>query len=154
MRYVRVFVFVASVCSFVGAAAYVGHYHFFGPGLFQPTILCENPNQNVGKVSDEEPVACLFRVCNRGSRRLLINAVLPSCGSCIEIVSIPMEPILPGEEGVVEASLLTERLKEGPVTKSFAVHSNDPKRPVVIFKIIADIEKSKAEATQEPLERE
>jgi hypothetical protein len=127
--------FILAVCFFVGTVLDVGYYHFFGPGLWQPTIACDNPTLDFGTSADRQGQ---FAIRNTGSRTLILQGVKPSCGGCVRVVSFP-EELLPGDEGVVRVELLTDKL-HGDVDKSVAVLSNDPKTPALILRLRARIE--------------
>jgi hypothetical protein len=136
--------FVLGFCFFIGALLDVGYYHFFGPGLWQPTIHCEHPSQHLGKLSGDKQFPCEFEIKNVGSRPLVIEGVKPSCGSCLKVIGFPKMPIPPGNGDVIRVALLADQL-EGSVVKSVAVLSNDPKAPVYILKLYAEIEKHSSE---------
>lgn len=138
-------VFVLVLFFFVGTLLDFGYYCFFGPGLWHPSIACDNPIQDLGKLSDDKPVPCEFVIKNTGRQPLIIKKAKPSCGSCIKVVSFPQEPILPDEDGILHATLLVKRLKKGPVKKTLAIFSNDPQQPVFILRVQADIKKAPKE---------
>jgi hypothetical protein len=131
-------VLIVAMGFFLAAVLHVGHYHFIGPGLWHATIDCSPSLRELGKITGSEPVSFSFAVTNSGSRPLVIERVRGSCGSCINVVSYPTQPIVPGGNGVIEAVLSVERLS-GAVQKAIAVFSNDPIKPAVILKVRANV---------------
>ena len=145
-KHLPIGLFVLALCFFVGAVFDVGHYHFFGPGLWPPVIACEAPVHDLGSLSSDQSFSCEFTIRNTGSRPLLIEKVKPGCGGCIRVDSFPTEPISRGNEGVVLVSLLTEEL-QGAVEKKVAVFSNDAKSGPLILTLRADIRQASAVST-------
>ncbi len=139
LKHLPACVFVLTLSYFIGALLDVGHYHFFGPGLWAPTIACETPVHDLGSVSRDKSIPCEFTIRNTGRRPLLIRKVTPGCGGCVRVDSYPREPIRRGNEGVVRVSLLAAEL-QGEVEKRVAVFSNDPREGAFFLRIRADIE--------------
>ncbi len=132
-------VFVIACCFFAGTLLNLTHYHLFGPGLWHPTIACDNSIQHLGGISNREPFSCVFHISNTGKRPLVIEEVRPGCGSCIEVTGHPQESIPPGGNDVIRVEIVTSRLR-GPIEKKLTVRSNDPQHPVTILKLYAHIE--------------
>ncbi len=147
-KVVSLCVFCVALSFFVGAVLDLGYCCIFGPGLWHPTIACDHAVQDLGKLSDDEPASCEFTIRNSGSQPLIIEKATPGCGGCIKVTSFPTEPILPKQEGVIHATLLTKRLKEGRAEKTLAVVSNDPQQPALILSVHASIERRQAQEKQ------
>jgi Protein of unknown function (DUF1573) len=127
---------------FVGVSLDFGCYCLYGPGLWHPTIACDQTLKDLGKLSGDKPMPCDFRIRNSGNRSLVIRKVTAGCGGCISIVDFPKRPLLPKQEGVVHAMLLVRNLKTGRAKKTLAVFSNDPRQPALVLRVEADIVKA------------
>jgi hypothetical protein len=127
--------FILAVCFFLGTVLDVCYCHFFGPGLWQPTIACDHPTLDFGNSADRQGQ---FAIRNTGSRTLILQGVKPSCGGCVRVICFP-EEILPGDEGVIRVDLLTDKL-HGAIDKSVVVLCNDPKTPALILRLHAVVE--------------
>lgn len=131
---------VVAFCFFVGTLLDLSYYHFFGPGLWQPTIVCSCPMCDLGDVSDSKQCLVGFAIKNIGSRPLIVEEVKPSCAACVTVVGFPKEPIPPGNGSDIHVALITNGLS-GAVAKTVAVLSNDPKTPALILSVHANIRK-------------
>lgn len=137
-KHLPVGLFLAGLCFFAGTVLDVGYYHFFGPGLWQPTIACDKPSQYLGKLVYAKKYPLTFVIQNKGSKPLVIQEVKPSCGGCVKVIDFPKEGILPSDSGVIRVALLTDKLK-GAVEKTVLVRSNDPKTPLFVLRLRADV---------------
>lgn len=92
-----------------------------------PKIKLDNSDYNWGKVLLGETVTHTYKVRNEGSAPLRITKVRPSCG-CSATTWTKTE-IPPGESGVIELSVDTEKLRGGVTKKNATVFTNDRSAP-------------------------
>lgn len=91
------------------------------------------PVINVGNVVLGEEVKTSFEVKNVGSYPLILAEVSGSC-TCT-VAKYPKDPIAPGETGVVEATVKTDRANAGPLTKDVRIMANtEPSLTTVMIK--------------------
>ena len=97
------------------------------------TEMSVNKVFDAGEVLKGETVNAVFTVKNEGDFPLVIAEVKGSC-SCT-VASKPEEPIAPGEEATIKASVNTEKTGEGSVAKSIRIVANTtPSTTEVIVK--------------------
>jgi hypothetical protein len=98
---------------------------------YKTTMKVQNV-YNAGKVARGEVIKATFIIENTGEYPLVISDATPSC-SCT-VSDFTKDPIPPGEKGFVKASVNTEALSEGLVTKGVTILANTtpPKTSVVI----------------------
>jgi len=72
------------------------------PGIPLTAITFTDAVQNMGKVEDGQKVEIVFHFQNTGNELLIIKDVAASCGCTIP--EKPLEPIAPGEKGIIKAS--------------------------------------------------
>lgn len=138
MRYAQKCGFVIAFCFFAGTGG-TAAYRYLGKSLFsRPQIVCDDHVFDLGRVAGESEFRCRFHVGNRGTRPLLIEDVRVGCGSCLEVVDFPTEPVAPGDLGIVEVAFSTKNLN-GKVTRRLLVRSNDPQRPSLVLQVVANI---------------
>jgi len=77
---------------------------------------------DAGEVMKGEVVTAKFKVTNTGDYPLVLASVKPSC-SCT-VSSYPEEPIMPGESDVIAATVNTDRLGSGVLSKQVSVTAN------------------------------
>ena len=46
-----------ALCFLFGAALDAAYYGYFDPNLWQPAIVCDNPDHHFGKIAGGKPVA-------------------------------------------------------------------------------------------------
>jgi hypothetical protein len=121
--------------------------------LWQPQLVCNETNYNVGQLTVPEKGKHEFGLQNTGSQNLVIEKVAPGCGACVEVTNFTKTPIPPGQSGTVTLTLLTQHLK-GKVQKEALVKTNDPKNPNLILTLEAEVIRPETENTtkniQEP----
>ena len=99
-------------------------------GLSVAGITFEQEVFNFGKISQGEKVSFTFKFKSSGEGPLVIGAVKASCG-CTTPKDWPKDPILPGDEGVIEVEFDSEG-KSGLQSKSINIVSNtDPSTSVL-----------------------
>jgi len=91
-------------------------------------LVAETPRQRVGELVWQNPKTVSFAVRNQGSQPLTITEVHPACG-CLS-VNYPREPILPGQQSVVEAVFDARLL--GTFHKEMAVYTNRQSEPLYL----------------------
>jgi hypothetical protein len=138
-RLLSSYVLVLALCFFAGAGLDAAYYHYFDPDLWQPAIVCDNPDHHFGKIAGGKLVPYEFAIRNVGNGPLEISKVKPGCGGCIKVVHFPKESIEPGEGGVIQVALITEHL-DGLVHKNLAVLSNDAKHRALVLKLHAFVD--------------
>jgi len=77
---------------------------------------------DAGEVMKGEVITAKFKVTNTGKYPLILASVKPSC-SCT-VSSYPEKPIAPGESDVITATVNTDRLGTGILTKHVNVTAN------------------------------
>lgn len=77
---------------------------------------------DAGEVMKGEVITAKFKVTNTGKYPLTLASVKPSC-SCT-VSSYPEKPIAPGESDVITATVNTDRLGTGILTKHVNVTAN------------------------------
>ncbi len=106
--------------------------------IWVPAIRCREPILDVGEVRQGERVPCLFEIRNSGLRPLSVERVKPGCGACFRVMRYPGSPLMPGEGGVIELELITDKLT-GDVRRTIMVDSNDPQRPRLLLEVHGDV---------------
>lgn len=77
--------------------------------------------KNYGKITEGQVLQVAFRFKNTGDKPLVIENVRPGCGCTA--ANPPDKPILPGEEGVINASFNSQG-RVGPNSKDIFVTAN------------------------------
>jgi Protein of unknown function (DUF1573) len=85
------------------------------------SIMWLDTDMDYGKVTEGTQVAVAFRFKNTGDKPLIIYSVQPACGCTA--AEPPKEPILPGKEGVINASFNSSG-RVGINNKSITVQAN------------------------------
>ncbi|MFT4660990.1 MAG: hypothetical protein ACI8XB_001261 [Patiriisocius sp.] len=99
-------------------------------GLSVAGITFEKEVFNFGKISQGEKITFTFKFKSSGEGPLVIGAVKPSCG-CTTPKDWPKDPIMPGDEGLIEVEFNSEG-KSGLQSKSINIVSNtDPSTSVL-----------------------
>lgn len=103
----------------------------------RPIMSVANPEVELGTLLDVERTKFKIDFTNSGEGVLVITRVQPSCG-CTAAAPNKTE-YLPGESGVIEGEV-DPRGKEGPLTKSITIFTNDPERPTTMVSFRSMIE--------------
>ncbi|MDH3402039.1 MAG: DUF1573 domain-containing protein [Acidobacteriota bacterium] len=106
-----------------------------GGALAQPRAVLVDPIVDVGIVPRGDLVEHTFEIANEGSGALAITEVKPTCGCTIVDYD---RSIAGGATGRVVAKLSTKGLR-GPVAKSIAVYTDDPRNPQLKLVIKANV---------------
>jgi hypothetical protein len=91
------------------------------PGIPLTSIEFTDAVQNMGKVKEGDKVEIIFHFQNTGKDLLIIKDVAASCGCTIP--EKPLEPIAPGEKGIIKASF-DSKGREGLNHKVIYVYAN------------------------------
>jgi hypothetical protein len=98
----------------------------------QPSIYSPEPVYNFGEQDNEENVKHDFKIMNAGTAPLELGKPKTSCGCTV--AALAKTKLEPGEETTISAELkLTNR--QGELTKSITVPSNDPDKPLFELKL-------------------
>lgn len=85
------------------------------------TIQWIDSSRNYGTINEGQVLEVSFRFKNTGDKPLVIENVRPSCGCTA--ANPPDKPILPGEEGVINASF-DSKSRQGLNSKDIIVIAN------------------------------
>lgn len=78
-----------------------------------------------GDIPKEKPVSAVFKIKNTGDKPLIISDAEASCGCTVP--RKPEEPILPGEEGELEATFTSTPNQAGTtINKTITITANIP----------------------------
>ncbi len=91
-----------------------------------PVIACDEPVYDFGTMDNADTVKHTFVIKNTGDTSLDIERVKPSCGCTVANISQKIIP--PGETAEITANMSLKG-RNGPISKSIIIHSNDPKQP-------------------------
>lgn len=106
--------------------------------ISQPMIYFDSEKHNFGKV-DKLELEHVFEFINKGDEELVIDRLVPSWGGCsAELVG--SENVKPGETRKIIARMHIKEGWRGPVARNIRVISNDPKRPVVLLILYANVQ--------------
>lgn len=102
-----------------------------------PVINFPETQHDFGQVDEGKVVEYTFNFNNSGTSQLKINDVKTSCGCTAALVS--NEVLEPGEKGTIRVELDTSK-REGKMSRTVTIKSNDPKDPEKILTLYADIQ--------------
>lgn len=105
-----------------------------------PKIQFENTLHDFGKIKEGSIVEYTFKYKNIGSELLEISHVRTSCGCTAAVIS--GKSLKPNEEGTLKVEFDSSN-REGVVTRTITLTSNDSLEPQKTLTIIAFIEKTK-----------
>ena len=74
--------------------------------LFTRITWLDSTTHDYGSIPEGRKLDVTYRFLNSGSKPLIIARVQPSCGCTV--AEQPEEPILPGKEGVIKATFISE----------------------------------------------
>jgi hypothetical protein len=103
-----------------------------------PKIYFPQSEYNFGKVKEGKVVEYTFKFANKGNAPLVIQGVKTSCGCTAALLS--SKNIEPGQEGTLKVELDTKN-RNGKLSRTITIASNDSQQPSKILTISADIEK-------------
>lgn len=102
-------------------------------GSQKPSIYAPTPEYNFGEMDNEEVVKHAFTIVNVGTAPLELGKPKTSCGCTV--AALQKTVLAPGEETTIAAELKLAG-KQGDLTKSISVPSNDPEKPLYELKLV------------------
>ena len=90
-------------------------------------------------VKEGDVVSHTFKFINNGKAILDINDIKTSCGCTAALVS--SKKIAPGKDGTIKIDLDTKN-RQGRMSRTITVTSNDPEEPNKIITIYAEVNKA------------
>jgi len=98
----------------------------------KPKLVFKPDFVDLGKIEEGEEVQTAFTLTNAGKEPLKIHEAHSSCGCTVP--DLKQNELKPGESTKLDIMVDTA-MKQGPVTKTVEVSSNDPDSPVVSLPI-------------------
>ena len=120
---------------FFGASAI--HFAYARSGLTVPSIICEAPNVELGVITTDDPIDCLFTVRNGGRALLQIDDVKTSCACTV--VPFYQNRLKPGESTVIPVRMDVKD-RHGTLKQYVILTTNDPAHPQFPLRLTADVE--------------
>jgi len=102
-----------------------------------PVLHFGQTKYNFGKVNEGKVVEYTFSFENTGKSTLKIKDIKTSCGCAAALVSSEM--LKPGEQGTLKVELDTSN-RNGKMSRTITIESNDPRDPKKILTVYADIQ--------------
>ena len=102
-----------------------------------PNLRFGELQHDFGKVKEGKVVEYTFQFENAGTSTLKIRDIRTSCGCTAALVS--KERLEPGEQGNLKVELDTSN-RHGKMSRTVTINSNDPKHPVKILTVYADVQ--------------
>lgn len=96
--------------------------------MAQPKVSFDKDDAKLGDILWKKPVTATFHVANTGDKPLVITNVTTSCGCTV--ASWTMEPIQPGNEGLVMATFDAKQL--GRFIKTVGIYCNAADKPIYL----------------------
>lgn len=106
-----------------------------------PKLSLSKTTYDFGNVEEGKVVDTKINFKNDGSGVLLINDVKSSCGCTAALLS--SKSLQPGESGNIRIELDTAN-REGKLTRTVTLYSNDPQQPNQTITLFVNIEKRKS----------
>lgn len=104
-----------------------------------PKIYFPETQYDFGNVKEGVVVSHTFQFLNKGKTTLDISDIKTSCGCTAALVS--SKKIEPGKKGTIKVDLDTKN-RQGRMSRTITVTSNDPVEPTKVITIYADINKA------------
>lgn len=104
-----------------------------------PKIYFPEIQYDFGKIKEGDVVSHTFQFINKGKATLDINDIKTSCGCTAALVS--NKKIEPGKDGTIKVDLDTKN-RQGRMSRTITVNSNDPEEPNKVITIFADVNKA------------
>jgi hypothetical protein len=104
-----------------------------------PKIYFPETQYDFGTVKEGTIVSHTFKFINKGKATLDISNIKTSCGCTAALVS--SKQIAPGKNGTIKIDLDTKN-RQGRMSRTITVSSNDPEEPTKVITIYADINKT------------
>lgn len=116
--------FAISFITIINSNAKISNYS-------QAILSFNELNFDFGKVKEGETLEHLFKFTNTGTENLVIQSVQPACGCTAATLGIKKE-FAPGETGEIKITFNTQG-REGLISKTISVTSNDKNEPVKVL---------------------
>jgi hypothetical protein len=102
-----------------------------------PHITCESASMDLGVITSDEPLDCLFTIRNTGHVELHISQVKTGC-ACTA-VPFYKEQLAPGESTVLPVRLDVKG-RHGPLRQLVMLTTNDPAHQQFPLRLVADVQ--------------
>ncbi|NWF51150.1 MAG: DUF1573 domain-containing protein [Ignavibacteriaceae bacterium] len=103
-----------------------------------PQLYLPETQHDFGVVPEGKVVDYIFKMKNTGSVNLKIKDIKTSCGCTAALIS--SDELKPGEEGTLKVQLDTAK-RNGRMSRTITITSNDPRESVKVLTIYADVQK-------------
>jgi hypothetical protein len=103
-----------------------------------PKIYFPETQYDFGTVKEGKVVSHTFKFVNNGKADLDIKDIKTSCGCTV--ASVSSKQIAPGKDGTMKIDLDTKN-RQGKMSRTITVISNDPDEPTKVITIFADVNK-------------
>jgi hypothetical protein len=103
-----------------------------------PKIYFPETQYDFGTVKEGAIVSHTFKFINKGNATLDISDIKTSCGCTAALVS--SKQIDPGKDGTIKVDLDTKN-RQGRMSRTITITSNDPEEPTKVITISADVNK-------------
>lgn len=103
-----------------------------------PKISFRESQHDFGIVKEGSVVSYTFKFANKGKSFLKIKDIKTSCGCTAALIS--SKEIAPGNEGTLKVDLDTKN-RQGRMSRTITVVSNDPEEPNKVLTIYAEVTK-------------
>ena len=103
-----------------------------------PRIYFPETQYDFGEVKEGDIVTHTFNFINQGDAILNIGDIKTSCGCTAALVS--NKQIAPGKNGTIKVDLNTKN-RQGRMSRTITISSNDPEEPNKVITILADVNK-------------
>jgi hypothetical protein len=104
-----------------------------------PKIYFPETQYDFGTVKEGAVVSHTFKFVNKGKSTLDISDIKTSCGCTAALVS--NKQIAPGKNGTIKVDLDTKN-RQGKMSRTITITSNDPEEPTKVITIFADVNKA------------
>ncbi len=101
-------------------------------------IIFPESLHNFGTVPEGKVVDYTFNFHNGGNAELIIKDIKTSCGCTAALAS--SKKLEPNEEGTLKVEMDTKN-RSGKMVRTVSIYSNDPKTPVKVLTLSADVTK-------------
>lgn len=104
-----------------------------------PKIYFPETQYDFGTVKEGTVVSHTFKFVNKGKATLDISDIKTSCGCTV--ASVSSKQIAPGKDGTMKIDLDTKN-RQGKMSRTITITSNDPEEPTKVITISADVNKA------------
>ncbi len=105
-----------------------------------PKIKLSSKRFNLGNIQEGKVVDFKVKVINEGKKPLQIKKVVASCGCTAALMT--NKTIMPGGSGWLNVKFNSKKM-HGKIARTVSVYSNDPRHPVEVITLFANIIKGK-----------